>query len=61
MNNKILNIENINNKNIISISNVKRFIIKLNAEMFMKNIIEIPLLVNYSVDDGYTSGEGEGE
>lgn len=54
-------IDKINNQNKNNIDNIQRINITINAENFMKNIIEIPILVNYLIyDESGGGGGGEG-
>lgn len=58
-------IEQINkqlDKNVNQLDNVQKFTIKVNAENFQKKIIEIPILINYTVAafDGGGGGGGVG-
>jgi len=54
-------IEKINNQNKNNVDKIKRIDIIINAENFIKKVIEIPILVNYSVSNVSEIGGEEGE
>ena len=51
-------IEKNNDENKNNLDNVQRLNITINAENFSKKIIEIPILVHYTVDFGGGGGIG---
>jgi hypothetical protein len=63
MSKRLDNIEKKNNDNTTVVDKVERIIIKVNAENFMKQVTEIPILVNAVVaanEGGGTGGGGAG-